>query len=449
MKPHLLLICLLFAFKSSLAQDSDSITVILKISDEIGLDVEEAFVRITQSDDNYEVTSNQNGEAICRLERFGEIKATIKHPLFVKRSITEEIYENTRLDTIYYKVVLTSIRSLNLEEVRVSAPGMPEVIFGSKLKSVQDFEILDNGDVILLAYPKQLKKGSQLLLYNMVDLVKDSIELELEAIELTRDYEGHVYLIHTSGCKQIVVNENAIETTDINLFYYNRYIKPIIGVSEQKMFFSTYDALYPEFDYYFFDVKDSIYEKFATVKDAEMLEEYRAEYRFADMYDPIEVRRKLNAKNYELATGIDAEIYYGRKYFTRTVYYESPFAPMFKVDNSLYLFDYHCDSLKNYNLDGELFSSVSISHDHQRRKLGWQKVLVQDRLKRVIYVLYERGGFCYVNKVNLITGKLQEPIKLNHRYVEGVQIHNGFVYYIYRPFESYQKKHFWREKLPN
>ena len=256
MKRYLLFSCFLFVFNVSFSQEVDSITVIFKISDEIGMDVEEAFVKVTQSEANFDIVSNQKGEASCRIERFGEIKATIKHPLYVKRSITEEIYENTRLDTIYFKVVLTSIRSLNLEEVKVSAPGVPEVIYSSKLKSVQDFEILDNGDVLLLAYPKRLKKGSQLLLYNISDLVKDSVEIGVEAIELTRDYEGHVYLIHTSGCKRIIVNKDSIETLDISLFYYNRYVKPIVGVSDRKMFFSTYDALYPEFDYYFFDVKD-------------------------------------------------------------------------------------------------------------------------------------------------------------------------------------------------
>ena len=168
-------------------------------------------------------------------------------------------------------------------------------------------------------------------------------------------------------------------------------------------------------------LKISVYEKFATVKDAEMLEQYRAEYRFANIHDPIEVRRKLDAKNYELATGIDAEIYYGRKYFTRTVYYEPPYAPMFKIRDSLYLFDYHCDTLKKYNVDGELSSMFTITHDHNERKTGWQKVLIEDRLKNSVYVLYQRGGFYYINKVNLLNGELLDPIKLNHRYVEGVQ----------------------------
>ena len=79
----------------------------------------------------------------------------------------------------------------------------------------------------------------------------------------------------------------------------------------------------------------------SELPDDELVEQYRAEYRFTSNFDAVGVRRKLEAKNYELATGIDAEVFFGRKYFTSSIYYESPFAPMFIVNDSLYLFDYH------------------------------------------------------------------------------------------------------------
>jgi hypothetical protein len=303
-------------------------------------------------------------------------------------------------------------------------------------------------NIVLLAYPKQLKKGSQLLLYDMSKTVKDSIEITEEAVELKRDYEGHIYLIHKNGCKKIVINNNKLTTIDISLYYLNRYVLPIVGTTRNKMFFSTYDALYPAFDYFFLDFGDSVYTKFASVSDDEMLEHYRAAYAFVDMRDRIAVREKLQTKREELATGVDAEVIYGRRYFTQSIYYRPPFAPMFQIDNSFYLFDYHCDSLKTYDANGELQNRLPITHDFNVRKSGWQEMLIKDRIKDVIYTVYERGGFYYLNAVNLSNGELADPIKLNHRYVEGIQVHNGFIYYTYRPFESYQKKYFWRERLP-
>lgn len=432
-----------------MAQETDSITVIYTIIDEDRIPIQGVIAKIEQSENSFEVVSNVNGEAICKVEKFGELKTSFLHPLYAKLTTIDEIYRNSRLDTIRFRIALTSITSLDLEEVKVVAPGVPQLVFSSEQLSVQDYEIVDKHNIVLLAYPKRLEKGSQLLLYDPVKQVRDSVEVDGEAIELIRDYEGHIYLVCTTGCKRILISDGSIETYAISKYYVNRFIIPIIGTVGNKMIFSTYDALYPAFDYYSYNVDDSSYAKIASVIDEEMMEQYRSEYKFVDMHDPIAVRKKLAAKNYELATGVDASVIYGRRYFTKSIFYEAPFAPMFKVNDSLYLFDYHCDSLKRFNKEGKLASETFINHDHNQRKEGWQKELIQDRVTNEIYALYERGGYYYLNPINLKSGELSDPIKLNNRYADEVQVYNGFIYYVYRPFESYQKKYFWREKLPN
>ena len=443
----LLLLGILCTF-NLFAQNKDTVVVLFEITDQDNVAIEGVRVGVTQDNFIQEVISNSEGEAFCRIEKFGEMKARFWHPDYSRHTFIEEIYNNSTLDTLRFSVTLTSLSTLILDEVVVTVPGVPQVVYGSKLLSVQDFEITDNYDAVLLTYPKQLKKGSRLLLYDMVSEVKDSIEIEGEAVELTRDYEGHIYLIHAKGCKRIIVNGDKLEAIDLSLFHFQRYIAPIIGTSESKMFFSTYDAYYPAFDYFYLNVIDSTYTKFASVMDEQMMEEYRAEYRFVDHQDPIAVRQKLAAKNLELQTGIDAEVLYGRQIFTRSIYYEPPYAPIFKMDKYLFLFDYQCDSMKIFDDNGKLLNEKEITHDHNDRKTGWKGNILHDRVKNTVYALYEKGGFHYLHRINLTTGELKNPIRLNHRYAESIQVINGKVYYIYRPFESYQKKYFWMEKLP-
>lgn len=432
----------------SFAQQSDSVVVIIEIVDQDSRQIEGVRVAITEGNSTLEIVSNEKGIATCRIGRFGEMKARFWHPDYSRQTIIEDIYDNSTLDTLYFTTSLTALSTLELDEVVVTVPGVPKVVFSSKLLSVQDFEIIDKDNAILLTYPKQLKKGSRLLLFDMDKTVLDSIEIEGEAVELVRDYENHVYLIHKEGCKRIIVSQNALKTIDISLYHYQRYLAPIVGTTKNKMFFSTYDEHYPAFDYYYLNVDDSSYTKFASVIDEVMMEQYRAEYRFVDHKDPIAVRQKLMIKNLELQTGIDAEIIYGRQFFTGSILYEAPFAPMFQLDDYLFLFDYHCDSLKTFDKNGKLLSEVSIAHDINERKSGWQKMLIKDRARNKIYAVFEKGGFHYLHRINLTTGELFTPIKLNHRYAEGIQVHNGYIYYVYRPFESNQKKYFWKEKLP-
>lgn len=433
---------------NSLAQNSDSVVVLFEITDQDGTSIDGVRVAITQGNSAKEVVSDTQGEATCKIEKFGEMKARFWHPDYSRHTFIEEIYNNSSLDTLRFQVTLTSLSTLILDEVVVTVPGVPKIVFESKLLSVQDFEITDNYDAVLLTYPKQLKKGSKLLLYDMISEVKDSLEIEGEAIELTRDYEGHIYLIHAHGCARIIVNGDKFEVINVHPYYFQRYLAPIVGTTKSKMFFSTYDAYYPAFDYFYLDVVDSSYTKFASVIDKEMMEEYRAEYRFVDHHDLIAVRQKLAAKNMELQTGIDAEVIYGRQAFTSSIYYEPPYAPMFKMDKYLFLFDYQCDTMKIFDDNGKLLSEKSISHDQNARKKGWKKNLLHDRITNKVYALYEKGGFHYLHRINLTTGELKDPVRLHHRYAEAIQVVNGKVYYIYRPFESYQKKYFWMEKLP-
>lgn len=447
MKINFILILALFCSFNLFGQRSDSVVIVFDISED-DEKIDGVRVTISQGTSTIEVNSNIFGKAICRVEKFGEFRAAFRHPEYAASTIIKELYNNSALDTLHYKIELMSINTLNLDEIIVTVPGIPQVVYSSKRLSVQDFEIVDQNNAILLTYPKQLKKGSRLLLYDMDGIVKDSIEIDEVAVELTRDYEDHIYLILKNGCKRIIVNENKLEIIDLSLYHYRRYIEPIIGATKRKMFFSTYDQYYPAFDYFYLDIIDSSYTKFVSIIDRELMIEYRAEYRYVNMQDNDAVQLKLAEKNRELATGIDVEVLFGRKYFTSSIYYEAPFAPMFKVNKNLFLFDYHCDSLKVFDDEGAFLFEKPITHDQDERKNGWEKLLIQDRVKNKIYVAYQKGGYYYLQRVNLLSGELKDPIKLNHRYAENIQVYNGFIYYIYRPFESYQKKYFWREKLP-
>jgi hypothetical protein len=66
----------------------------------------------------------------------------------------------------------------------------------------------------------------------------------------------------------------------------------------------------------------------------------------------------------------------------------------------------------------------------------------------VIYAEYEQDGNMYLGIVDVKTGEINEKVKLNYKYVEKIRVHNNKVYYVYRPFESIQKRYLYKEKLP-
>jgi hypothetical protein len=262
------------------------------------------------------------------------------------------------------------------------------------------------------------------------------------AEELVRDYRGNAHVVCSENVYGIHVDKEQIGISTLEKAYYMKYLAPILDTSKTKMFFSNFSKDYPAFTYFTFDQMDSTYSKIINIEDELMMELYRAEYKWVD------IRTKLWAKNKELETGIDAEIWVGANYFTQSIYYKELYAPLFARNDSVFVFDYYKDKLYKFNAKGEALDSVDVYHHYQPKTTGWKKELVQDRQTGAIYAVFDKAGYTYLGLIDTKTGEISEKVRLEFRYIDKIAINNNFVYYIYRPFESTQKKFLYKERLP-
>jgi hypothetical protein len=307
--------------------------------------------------------------------------------------------------------------------------------------SVADFEIQHDGRLLLLVYPKQLKKGSELLLTEGQKVI-NAYHVPDVAEELIRDYRGNSHILCKENVLGIHLEESTIGISQVPKDYYFKYLMPIVDTNRSKLYFSNFNKDYPAFEYFAYDQLDSTYSVISSIEDELMMELYRAEYKWMD------VRTKLWAKNKELETGIDAEIWVGANYFTQSIYYKELYAPLFHRNDSLFLFDYYKDQLYTFDYLGNKIDSVGIYHHYQPKSTGWKKELIQDQLTGQIYAHFEKNGFSYIGLIDTNTGEIVERIKLEYKYVDKIAIYDNFVYYIYRPYESTQKKFLYKEQLP-
>jgi hypothetical protein len=386
-------------------------------------------------------SSNSKGRISIYVPNNAQLNYQLTHPLFESYSGTKKVSLKSSTDTSFISVEMLSYKGKTLNSVTVKAPGIPDTVFESKRLSVADFELLKNGQMVLLAYPKQLKKGSELLLYNGVEVV-NTFSVPGIAEELVRDYRGNPHVLCKDNVYGLYVSNSQIGISTLDKAYYLKYLAPIVDTNYSKMFFSNFSKDYPAFDYYAFDQFDSTYSKIIEIEDELMMELYRSEYKWVD------VRTKLWAKNKEYETGIDAEIWVGANYFTQSLYYKELYAPMFVKNDTVFVFDYYKDKLFKFDAAGNRLDSVAIYHHYQPKTTGWKKQLIQDQATGEVYAVFDIAGFTYLGLVNLQTGEIKEKVKLEFRYIDKIAIQDNFVYYIYRPFESTQKKFLYKERLP-
>lgn len=386
-------------------------------------------------------SSNSKGRISVYVPNNAQLNYQLTHPLFESYSGTKKVALKSSTDTSFISVEMLSYKGKTLNSVTVKAPGIPDTVFESKRLSVADFELLRNGQMVLLAYPKQLKKGSELLLYDGVEVV-NSFSVPGTAEELVRDYRGNPHVLCKDNVYGLYVSNSQIGISTLDKAYYMKYLAPIVDTNYSKMFFSNFSKDYPAFDYYAFDQFDSTYSKIIEIEDELMMELYRSEYKWVD------VRTKLWAKNKEYETGIDAEVWVGANYFTQSLYYKELYAPMFVKNDTVVVFDYYKDKLFKFDAAGNRLDSVAIYHHYQPKTTGWKKELIQDQTTGEVYAVFDIAGFTYLGLVNLQTGEIKEKVKLEFRYIDKIAIQDNFVYYIYRPFESTQKKFLYKERLP-
>ncbi len=437
-----LIIVIGLIFVSNLTQAQDSVVVVIDLHDSKENDPINNAQGTFSFNGQSQLIASQSKGIICIKTTVGTtIEAKITHPLYNGIYKTLKILKNYVYDSIFFGFEMDFIKVQVLDETVIVAPGIPKIIYKSKRLHVQDFEVLEDGRLILLTYPKQLKKGSELLLYDG-SRVLNTFSVPGIATDLVRDYRGNAHVICKENVFGIHVNKNKISISNLEKEYFTKYIAPIVDTNTSKMYFSTFNPDYPAFEYFAYDQLDSSYLKIVGIEDEFMMELYRSEYKWVD------VRTQLWAKNREIQTGVDAEIWVGANYFTQSLYYKELYAPLFHRNDSLFVFDYYKDKQFIYNAAGKKLDSTTLYHHYQPKRTGWQKNLIQDRTTGQIYAVYDRAGYTYIGWIDNKTGEINQQVKLSKRYAEHIKIDGNYMYYVYREFESIDKKHLWQERLP-
>lgn len=418
---------------------AQEITVVGTITDIDGRPISK--VRCFFDEDKvHEVRSDENGEFRLTYKvgsydtiRFSHV--SFKDHYFVVTKKQEKKIENQtlRLEITLYDKELTVVDVFS---------STPDTVFGTQEYSVEDFEFDKNGNLVLLTYEKNLASGSVLRLLGVDNKILDSFYINEKAVELTTDFRNNIHLICEEKVYLIEINSLQFDVYLESRDYYFRYVAPVIDTIGDNIYFSNYSELYPAFDYFEFNRKDSVYKKMLKVEDVFLMEFYRAEFKYVD------VRTKIWAHQKQLETGIDKEIWVGATVFTQSLYYDPLYAPLFKIGaDSLLVFDHYSNQLFTYQPHIGFVDSVFINYHKEAKKSGWEQPLIQDEVNGKIYAMYTRSGYTYLHEINLEDGSIKKSHKLYYKYVDRIKIVNGEVYYVYRPFESIQKKYIYKEVL--
>lgn len=344
-------------------------------------------------------------------------------------------------DTLVLDVLLTR-KNVMLEEAVISASQKADTVFGTHRFSIMDYEFFRDKYIFLI---NEKSRWKVMLAGDDQEMISQaSLPVEAgEPKELYKDFLGFVNVICREHVFRVKVNNgNVLSLASLPFEDFNSMIRPCIDTIGLKIYFSNYRPDYPRFMYYAYNIKDSSAQLVREIVDEPLalMQDYE--------YDFLKPRDKLTARKLAQELGADKrDVAAAMTGFGHSKYFTPLYAPLFVRRDTILIFDHYSNALLKYDRNANLVDSLGISYHKPKNWKEWERQLVEDETNGDIYALYLKGAYYYLKKIDLATGKLTGSHKLTNKWVEHVHVRNGYVYYIYRPFESIQKKFLYKERI--
>ena len=423
----------------SLLKAQQSITIYGKVS-ESNFNKSLSDVSIQPLNSNYGGVTNKNGHFSFTIPQKKHI--TILFKLLGYKNHVKEFDLEEGQDSICLLVTLTPSYKL-IDTVSIYSSHKPDTLFGSASYSVYDFDFYED-KFILLTAEKSLEKA-ELKLTNAQGKILTTYFVPKEggeAKEFYHDYMGYTNLVCKNYIYRINVYHNRFVLIPLSIQDVNAFIKPIIDTINGKIIFSDYWKEYPLFNYFSYNEADSTKKQLHTVENTELMHAYNFEYYSLKPKDKLEARRI--AMDLKIDKHVIASLMSG---FTKSMFYEPLFAPLYIIKDTICVFDHYKDKLYHINTNGNKIDSIPINYNHPKNWKEWKNKMLKDDIENLIYALYEKNGHKYIKQISSKTGKEIGKYSLQFHSADKLKIHDGFAYYIYRPYESTQEKFFYRELI--
>lgn len=430
------LFIILCCFLSSL-KAQQSITVYGNVSDQ-NFHKSLSYVTVHVQNSNYGTTTSNNGNFALVLPAKKHISVLFK--LLGYKSLVREIDLADGQDSVFLSVQMTP-SFIKIDTVSIYSSFKPDTLVGSPKYSIYDFDFYED-KYILLTAQKSLEKA-ELKLADASGKIITTYAVPKEggeAKEFYHDYMGYTNLICKNYIYRINMYHDRFVLIALSIEDVNSFIKPILDTIHGKIIFSDYWKDYPLFNYYSFNEKDSIKQRIHTVEDEELMHAYNFGYYSLMPKEKLAARRL--AMELKTDKHIVASLMSG---FTKSMFYEPLFAPLYIIKDTICVFDHYKDKLYHLNKNGIKIDSVSINYNHPKNWKEWKNKMLKDDIENLIYAVYEKNGHKYIKRISTQTGKEQGKYSLQFHSADKLKIHDGYAYYIYRPFESTQEKYFYRE----
>lgn len=348
----------------------------------------------------------------------------------------EQHFSGSPGDTVVVSLLLRK-RTFQLRAVTVRPSSLPDTVVWSKIWMIRDF-CFHYDSLLLLTWERSPDK-CMLRLTDEQGRESAAIPVKDVPLGFFTDISGTSYLECKEHTYRIDVWRGALFLQEMDEYKYYGSIRPLVGLSPQQLFASTWRYHKPEFAYLHVDRDLLRQDTLMEICDKHLSDLYYSEYDFLSFKNKTEVKRRCRRTGedqYELAAMMTG--------FTRSLWWRPLYSPFFMEDTTALIFDHYRDSLFRFDASGR---KIHRAYMEFHKPKEYKKKMVQDEINGQLYAIYFKNGISRLLPIHPQTAEAGTPLPLSYRYAEKIKVRNGKVFYLYRPFESSQNMFLYSERL--
>lgn len=397
---------------------SQDVVVIGTVTNEQNQRVTGAEVRLGQLN----IKSNSKGIFSLKINTF-PAQLTIKHSLYADYLEVVRAPIN-KSDTIFLNVILEE-KGTELAEVTVSASG---VIWAYQKKNTHIIDYALINDEILLVC-RENNKYFLRRLDSMGEKIVD-VQIKKNPVGLYGDCTGGTHLVYSDSIFEIKFIRNSIGMLSGHSYIETMEIlAPCIISSNDNFILKRLGPHNKLIEYVRIDWNTKKPSLLYLTSDRNKMRELD-EFAMAN-----DISVPLSNPNYkcgpQISTLSDRHKWDNQQFYNQIL--KKPlYAPIFEINDSIFIFDHFKDSALVYSISGEYVRSFQISYHYFE---NWKSELLINEEKSKLYAKYEIDGLTTLRQINPSTGKVVNLSTLEkHIYPLQIQIRDNYAYYLYKHY---------------
>jgi hypothetical protein len=399
------------------------------VVNEGGAPVKNASVKVGSNN----TRTNSSGTFLVKNAEF-PAQLTVSQPLY--SDYVDMIFLPERWkDTIRVYVVMTG-KENELDEVTVSAEQVFWV-YPRKQANVLDFLLQpDNG--IMLCCSDEHKYFIRSLNANGEQVFETPIRRHPR--KLYRDCMQTTHLIYFDSIYETALVNNTLGIFQPQALDAYNLLQTVVYKDSRNLVRYGYSKQDQCIEYTIIDLKTKRVKTLYVGEDRSRYRELQ-EYRKESLGPPDELAKVNSPEQLKKARFHWQSQHFYEKAIIRPVY-----VPLFELNDSLIIFDHVNDSAVVFTKSGFKIRSFPIAYHYYK---GWKYELITNLEKTKIYARYQSSdGLTTLREINPLNGKTEQVIKLEkHVFPQHIQIHENFVYYIYKDYLDQSMHYIYKQHL--